>query len=147
MKITRDVVYDLLPSYFAGDASQDTRSLIEEFFASDPEFGRMAERFRRLLGQRPSGATDADRAKIVFERTRKSLQLRLAAMAWLFGSMLSLAMAAATPYGGGLSWRHPGVTLGAAFGAMAMLTGGMSLSRKPEMWHAAFTGGKRRDGA
>ena len=28
MKITRDVVYDLLPGYFAGEASADTRALM-----------------------------------------------------------------------------------------------------------------------
>ena len=39
MKVTRDVIYDLLPSYFAGDASADTCALIEAYFATDPEAG------------------------------------------------------------------------------------------------------------
>ena len=40
MKITRDVIYDLLPGYFAGEVSGDTRTLIDEFLATDPEFAR-----------------------------------------------------------------------------------------------------------
>lgn len=35
MKITRDVVRDLLTVYLAGDASADTRALIEEYLAND----------------------------------------------------------------------------------------------------------------
>ena len=31
MKVTRDVVTDLLPLYLAGDASEDTRALVEKF--------------------------------------------------------------------------------------------------------------------
>ena len=36
MKITRDVIYDLLPAYFAGEVSADTRALIDEFLTTDP---------------------------------------------------------------------------------------------------------------
>ena len=38
MNVTRDVIYDLLPGYFAGDLSPDTRVLVDEFLAQDPEF-------------------------------------------------------------------------------------------------------------
>jgi len=40
MKITRDVVTDLWPLYLSGDASLDTRALVEAFLAEDPEFAR-----------------------------------------------------------------------------------------------------------
>ena len=43
MKITRDVAADLLPAYLAGEASGDTRALVEEFAKQDPEFARMVE--------------------------------------------------------------------------------------------------------
>ncbi len=36
MTVTRDVVRDLLTIYLAGDASADTRALVEEYLASDP---------------------------------------------------------------------------------------------------------------
>lgn len=40
-KITRDVVSDLWPVYESGEASGDTRTLVDEFLATDPEFARI----------------------------------------------------------------------------------------------------------
>jgi hypothetical protein len=37
-KLTRDVISDLWPLYVTGEASADTRRLVEEFLASDPSF-------------------------------------------------------------------------------------------------------------
>ena len=36
MNITRDVINDLLPVYLAGDASADTRALLEDYLRRDP---------------------------------------------------------------------------------------------------------------
>ena len=41
MNITRDVVTDLWPLYVSGDASEDTRRLIEEFLNNDQEFAKL----------------------------------------------------------------------------------------------------------
>ncbi len=46
MKITRDIVNDLLPAYVSGEASADTRALIEELSAADPEIARLVESAR-----------------------------------------------------------------------------------------------------
>ncbi len=43
MKVTREVVTDLLPLYFSGDASDDTRRLVDEFMKNDPEFAHLAK--------------------------------------------------------------------------------------------------------
>jgi hypothetical protein len=40
MKVTRDVVTDLWPVYLSGEASPDTRALVEQFLAGDDEFAR-----------------------------------------------------------------------------------------------------------
>jgi len=40
MRITRDVVSDLWPVYQSGEASADTRALVDEFLAGEPEFAR-----------------------------------------------------------------------------------------------------------
>jgi anti-sigma factor RsiW len=40
MKVTRDVVLDLLPVYLAGEASPDTRALVEEYLRQDPDLER-----------------------------------------------------------------------------------------------------------
>ena len=42
MKVTRDVVKDLLPIYLADEASADTRSIVEEWLRTDPELARQA---------------------------------------------------------------------------------------------------------
>lgn len=44
MKITPDVISDLWPIYAAGEASRDTRTLVDEFLAANPS---TAERLRR----------------------------------------------------------------------------------------------------
>jgi hypothetical protein len=41
MRITRDIVTDLLPVYFSGEASQDTRDLVDGFLKEDPEFAHI----------------------------------------------------------------------------------------------------------
>ena len=41
MKITRDVITDLLPVYLANEASDDTRKIIEEFLKQDPDFAKL----------------------------------------------------------------------------------------------------------
>ena len=52
MNISREVINDLWPVYAAGEASADTRALIEEFFDRDPEFARIlrAHGDENLLG-------------------------------------------------------------------------------------------------
>ncbi len=42
MNVTREVITDLLPVYFAGEASGDTKALVEDYFRQDPDFERVA---------------------------------------------------------------------------------------------------------
>ena len=37
MNVSRDIVKDLIPVYLAGDASADTRALVESYLKTDPE--------------------------------------------------------------------------------------------------------------
>jgi anti-sigma factor RsiW len=77
MKVTRDVIYDLLPGYFSGDISPDTRLLVEEFLDQDPEFRRMMERFRAVFSEvRPASARGPVSDSESFERARSWLQKR-----------------------------------------------------------------------
>jgi len=41
MNVTHDVVSDLWPLYASGEASADTRALVDTFLAGDPAFGRI----------------------------------------------------------------------------------------------------------
>lgn len=43
MKVTRDVILDLLPVYLAGEASQDTQTLVEEYLETDPQLAQLAQ--------------------------------------------------------------------------------------------------------
>ncbi len=43
MKVTRDVILDLLPLYLADEVSVDTRTLVEKYLETDPGLARIAE--------------------------------------------------------------------------------------------------------
>ncbi|MCK4893986.1 MAG: hypothetical protein GQ561_09460 [Calditrichae bacterium] len=43
MKVTREVIFDLLPLYLSGEASKDTIKLVEKFIESDPEFAKQVK--------------------------------------------------------------------------------------------------------
>jgi anti-sigma factor RsiW len=43
MKITRNVIQDLLPLYVSGEASPDTVALVEKYLETDSELDRMAK--------------------------------------------------------------------------------------------------------
>ena len=73
MNVTRDVVSDLLPLYLAGEASADTRALLEEYLRANPEFARdvreRAERTAALFAP-PPPPLSPDHEKSTVERVR-----------------------------------------------------------------------------
>jgi anti-sigma factor RsiW len=76
MKVTRDVVKDLLAVYAAGEASADTRALVEEWLRSDPELARQAARADSVsLPEVPALAPTVE--KQVLDRTRRHLRWRM----------------------------------------------------------------------
>src|SRR5215510_1032367 len=92
MKITPDVLRDLLPGYLAGEASQDTRNLIDEFKRADAEFARLVEAQKDELGQQDEllkgarPALPADHELQTLLRTRVQLERR----SWLLAVALML---------------------------------------------------------
>jgi hypothetical protein len=74
MNVTRDVVLDILPLYFAGQVSADTRALVDEFLRADPDFARMSSRFDALLQERGQAPEETERH--AFQRTRRLLRYR-----------------------------------------------------------------------
>ncbi len=104
MKITRDVVTDLLPTYFANEASADTRALIEEFFHQDPEFARLAKEKSdsELLGARVQTHVLDDKELETLIRTRASVRVRSLWMA--FAIVFSLFPLNCTFSSKGLTW-------------------------------------------
>ncbi|HTU35582.1 MAG TPA: hypothetical protein VMF66_17390 [Candidatus Acidoferrum sp.] len=66
MNVTRDVITDLLPVYFSGEASEDTKQLVEGYFHEDPDFERIARRAAtplETLRRAAPVSPDADKEK------------------------------------------------------------------------------------
>ena len=71
MKVTRGVLLDLLPLYLAGEASEETRALVEQEMANDPELGRIATLMKRTrLPEAPRRAAP-DPEMRAFTRTKQ----------------------------------------------------------------------------
>lgn len=71
MKITRNVILDLLPLYLADEASADTRTLVEEYLETDPELERMAKQAAiELPGDIPIPVTQEDKMEAYLQAKR-----------------------------------------------------------------------------
>jgi hypothetical protein len=89
MNVTRDIIDDLLPVYFSGEASADTCQLVEDYFHQDPAFEVQARRSAQVvqaLGEaamiRPDAAAELAalrRARGVLLRQRILMALALTA--------------------------------------------------------------------
>lgn len=75
MRITQDVIKDLLTVYLAGEATADTRALIEDWLRTDPELARQVNQARNadLPAVPPPPPTIEKRA---LDRTRRQLRWR-----------------------------------------------------------------------
>lgn len=91
MNITQGVVSDLLPVYFSGEASDDTKSVVEDYFRQNPEFERLARSAGTALETLrtvPPLAANSEKEKRDFESIRCGLNRRK----WLFGLSLFLTL-------------------------------------------------------
>src|SRR5690242_18313561 len=91
MNVTRDVVTDLLPVYFSGEASGDTKVLVEDYFRQDPDFARIARSAATPLETLRAAAPIAaapEREKRDLESVLWGLRRRT----WLFGVSLFLTL-------------------------------------------------------
>ena len=70
MTITRAVVLDLWPLYEAGEASADTRSLVEAFLRDDPEYAQELARSASIPTAQPVLPPDAETEAFVRVRRR-----------------------------------------------------------------------------
>jgi len=74
MNITREVIIDLWPVYTAGEASADTRALVDEFLRDDPELSRLLkESDEAALLKATIPALPPDREVQALNRTKKLL--------------------------------------------------------------------------
>jgi anti-sigma factor RsiW len=127
MNVTADVVRDLLPLYVAGEASTDTRALVEAYLRTDPELAMLAAALREPEAATAPPAVPPEAGRAALATTRRLLRWR----AWLLGLAL---MCTALPLSfvfdsTGLRFLlvrdEPGTAL-AAWGAAACLWGALA---------------------
>jgi anti-sigma factor RsiW len=124
MKVTRQVVFDLLPSYFAGEVSDDTRALVDEFLATDPEFARVTERFRRLYDERHAEPASAGaREREAFTRAREITERRGTYRALTIAYILALLFVLLQPWVSGRPMSIGLWIMAIAFAATSLVSG------------------------
>lgn len=104
MNVTREVITDLLPIYFSGEASEDTKALVEEYFRQDPDFERVARSAARPLETLRAAApiqASAEKEKRDLESVLWGLRRRQ----WLFGLSLFFTLVPLSYYFNGLTVR------------------------------------------
>jgi hypothetical protein len=78
MKLEREVIIDLLPAYFSGEASAATRTLVEDFFRENPEFEKSARSAAGPLESLKAAPPrlDPEKEKMALERARLVTETR-----------------------------------------------------------------------
>jgi len=73
MNVTREVMTDLLPVYFSGEASEDTKQLVEIYFRRTRTLSESREgcEASRTVAQRSAVAAEAEREKRDLQWARK----------------------------------------------------------------------------
>jgi hypothetical protein len=75
MNVTREVILDLWPVYTGGEASADTRALVEAFLSQDPEFARtLREQSVERVLQQEAPPLPPDREAQALQRTKRLLR-------------------------------------------------------------------------
>lgn len=75
MKITQDVITDLLTVYLAGEATADTRALVDDWLRTDPELARQVSQARNT-GLPAVPALRPTIEKRALDRTRRQWRWR-----------------------------------------------------------------------
>ena len=78
MKLEREVIIDLLPAYFSGEASAATRRLVEDFFRENPDFEKSARSAAGPLDSLKAAPPqlDPEKEKLALERARLVVETR-----------------------------------------------------------------------
>jgi len=76
MNVTRDVIRDLVSLVEAGEASADTRALVETSLAADPDLASEVAESARLAALPPTPAPAVEAEKAALDATRRLLKSR-----------------------------------------------------------------------
>lgn len=97
MDIKQDVIIDLLPIYFDGTASDDSKELIDNYFELHPKFAQSMKKLHEQiktnieddLGERIPAPIDPEQKLKTMQRTKLLLRLRTG---FLISGILSLIL-------------------------------------------------------
>lgn len=87
MTITRDVILDLWPLYASGDASADTRAIVDQFLRDNPDFARQVRDEPHLPTNPASLAPDQELKTLARVRRRLGGYRTLLTLAMIFSSI------------------------------------------------------------
>jgi len=78
-KITRNVILDLMPLYLAGEASQDTKELVEAYLESDKGLAEMANKSTTFdLPKDVPVPLEKDQALQLYIEAKRQMTIRIA---------------------------------------------------------------------
>ena len=125
MKIDREVIIDLLPVYFSGDASEATKTLVQEYFRENPEEERLARHANHPLEAMKVElrSNDCENEKAAFKRARELVRYRQQMSVLMFISIAYSVFSVGLIIAGRLAHRlmHGNATeTGFAFAACAL---------------------------
>lgn len=96
MKITRNVIMDLLPLYLADEASEDTKALVGQYLENDPDLAEIANKSKaeKLSGVAPIPLTKEDEME-AFKDAKRLMNRRIITLAAIisFSVLLIVGMA------------------------------------------------------
>jgi anti-sigma factor RsiW len=72
--ITRDVITDLLPVYLSGEASAETKALVEAFIKNHPEFAQFVKQESRAAFGGRATSTAPDWEMVALRRAKRRIQ-------------------------------------------------------------------------
>ena len=86
MKITRNVILDLLPLYVADEVSSDTKILIQEYLETDSELANIIKRseVKKEVGDIPVPLNVEDKMR-TFQKTKLYLSIFIIVIAAVIG--------------------------------------------------------------
>ena len=101
MKITEDVIRDLLPLYQAGEVSADTRDLVRAYLAEHPELAEKLGQCETWALPQVPYTVSSDAERLALRRTKRLLAWRswvMAAAIFFTASPLSFAVGSRTGF-------------------------------------------------
>jgi predicted anti-sigma-YlaC factor YlaD len=95
MEPTRDVIKDLLPLYLAGEASADSRALVEEHLGRDRDLAELARQWKSQLPGPPPAPVRPDAQALAYQEARRQISNRIITLAAVIaGGVLAVAATA-----------------------------------------------------